>query len=92
MLTAVKINSAKPASKAFKLADSGGLYLLVQPSGAKLWCYKFCLGGAEGLDALGGFHVAIRCGRITGSTSQSSRAKAALSAFAMATSATARAA
>ena len=55
MLTAVKINSAKPAAKAYKLADSGGLYLLVQPKGAKLWRYKFRLGGTEGLDALGSF-------------------------------------
>ena len=55
MLTAVKINSAKPAEKAYKLADSGGLYLLVQPSGAKLWRYKFRLGGVEGLDALGSY-------------------------------------
>lgn len=55
MLTAVKINAAKPADKAYKLADSGGLYLLVQPSGAKLWRYKFRLGGVEGLDALGSY-------------------------------------
>ena len=55
MLTAVKINSAKPAEKAYKLADSGGLFLLVQPSGAKLWRYKFRLGGVEGLDALGSY-------------------------------------
>ncbi len=55
MLTAVKINSAKPAAKAYKLSDSGGLYLLVQPKGAKLWRYKFRLGGTEGLDALGSF-------------------------------------
>lgn len=55
MLTAVKITSAKPAAKAYKLADNGGLYLLVQPKGAKLWRYKFRLGGVEGLDALGSF-------------------------------------
>ena len=55
MLTAVKINAAKPSAKGYKLADSGGLYLLVQPSGAKLWRYKFRLGGVEGLDALGSF-------------------------------------
>jgi integrase len=53
MLTAVKINAAKPAAKAYKLADSGGLYLLVQPSGARLWRYKFRIGGVEGVDALG---------------------------------------
>ncbi|WP_313928422.1 integrase arm-type DNA-binding domain-containing protein [Pseudoxanthomonas sp.] len=55
MLTAVKINSAKPAAKAYKLTDSGGLYLLVQPKGAKLWRYKFRIGGVEGLDALGSY-------------------------------------
>lgn len=55
MLTAVQINAAKPAAKAYKLADSGGLYLLVQPKGAKLWRYKFRLGGVEGLDALGSY-------------------------------------
>jgi len=55
MLTAVQINAAKPAAKAYKLADSGGLYLLVQPKGAKLWRYKFRIGGIEGLDALGSY-------------------------------------
>lgn len=55
MLTAVQIKAAKAASKAYKLADSGGLYLLVQPNGTKLWRYKFRLGGVEGLDALGKF-------------------------------------
>lgn len=53
MLTAVQIKAAKPAAKAYKLADSGGLYLLVQPKGTKLWRYKFRLSGVEGLDALG---------------------------------------
>lgn len=55
MLTAVRINAAKPEEKAYKLADSGGLFLLVQPTGAKLWRYKFRLGGIEGLDALGSY-------------------------------------
>lgn len=55
MLTAVQIKAAKPTSKAYKLADSHGLYLLVQPKGAKLWRYKFRLGGVEGLDALGSY-------------------------------------
>ena len=55
MLTAVRINAAKSEEKAYKLADSGGLFLLVQPTGAKLWRYKFRLGGIEGLDALGSY-------------------------------------
>lgn len=55
MLTVVQIKAAKPTAKAYKLADSGGLYLLVQPKGTKLWRYKFRLGGVEGLDALGSY-------------------------------------
>ena len=55
MLTAVQIKSAKPAAKAYKLADSGGLFLLVTPTGQKYWRYKFRIGGVEGLDALGAF-------------------------------------
>lgn len=55
MLSAVQIRSAKPALRPYKLADSGGLFLLVQPSGSKLWRYKFRVGGIEGLDSLGVF-------------------------------------
>lgn len=36
MLTTVKIKTAKPQERPYKLADSGGLYLLVQPNGSKL--------------------------------------------------------
>ena len=55
MLTALKIKTAKPAERAYKLADAGGLFLLVQPNGSKLWRYKFRLQGVEGLQALGTF-------------------------------------
>jgi integrase len=55
MLSAVKIKTAKPAERAYKLADGGGLFLLVQPNGSKLWRYKFRIGGVEGLQALGVF-------------------------------------
>ena len=53
MLSAVKVKTAKPAERAYKLADGGGLFLLVQPNGSKLWRYKFRIGGVEGLQALG---------------------------------------
>jgi hypothetical protein len=36
-LTNVAIKSAKPGAKPFKLADSEGLHLLVQPNGARYW-------------------------------------------------------
>lgn len=55
MLTAIKIKTAKPQARAYKLADSGGLFLLVQPNGSKLWRYKFRISGTEGLHALGAF-------------------------------------
>jgi integrase len=55
MLSTLKIKTAKPESRAYKLADGGGLYLLVQPNGSKLWRYKFRVAGKEGLQALGSF-------------------------------------
>ena len=55
MLSTLKVKSAKPEARAYKLADSGGLYLLVQPNGSKLWRYKFRVCGTEGLKALGAF-------------------------------------
>ena len=55
MLTTLKIKSARPSERAYKLADAGGLFLLVQPNGSKLWRYKFRVGGVEGLQALGAF-------------------------------------
>lgn len=55
MLTTLKVKSAHPSERAYKLADSGGLFLLVQPNGSKLWRYKFRVNGVEGLQALGAF-------------------------------------
>jgi hypothetical protein len=55
VLTTLQIKSAKPAERAYKLADTGGLFVLVQPNGSKLWRYKFRLDGVEGLQALGAF-------------------------------------
>lgn len=55
MLSSLKVKTAKPETRAYKLADSGGLYLLVQPNGSKLWRYKFRVNGTEGLQALGTF-------------------------------------
>lgn len=43
-LTDRAIRAAKAADKPFKLGDSGGLFLLVTPTG-RLWRWKFRLGG-----------------------------------------------
>ena len=40
-LTDVQVKSAKPKEKAYKLADGGGLYLEIVPTGSKLWRMKF---------------------------------------------------
>lgn len=40
-LSNARIFNAKPKSKAYKLADGGGLYVLVMPNGSKYWRYNF---------------------------------------------------
>lgn len=42
-LTDTAIRNAKPRENAYKIGDRDGLYLLVQPSGAKLWRFKYRL-------------------------------------------------
>lgn len=36
-LTDIKVKTAKPMDKAYKLTDGGGMYLLVKPNGSKYW-------------------------------------------------------
>lgn len=52
-LSDVKIKAAKPGPKPVKVADSGGLFLLVQPSGGKLWRFKYRINGKEKKLSLG---------------------------------------
>lgn len=54
-LTDTQIKAIKPEAKPRKLADEKGLYLLVQPTGAKLWRFKYRFGGKEKLLALGSY-------------------------------------
>ena len=46
-LTDIAIRNAKPRPKPYKLADALGLFLLVQPSGGKLWRLKYRVEGRE---------------------------------------------
>ena len=41
MLTLSAIKNAKPQSKPYRLSDYGGLFILIQPSGSKLWRWKY---------------------------------------------------
>jgi integrase len=54
-LTNVAIRNAKPAAKPFKLADEQGLFLLVNPSGSRLWRLKYRYAGREKLLAFGSY-------------------------------------
>ena len=52
-LTIREIENAKPASKPYKMTDGGGLCLLIAPSGAKLWRWRYYFEGKEKMMALG---------------------------------------
>ena len=52
-LTDTAVRAAKPRDKEYKLSDGGGLYLLVTPSGGRLWRVKFRVLGIEKKLAIG---------------------------------------
>jgi Arm DNA-binding domain len=52
-LTHFDIQSAKAATKPYKLADGGGLFLLIQINGSKLWRLKCRRHGAERSHSIG---------------------------------------
>ncbi len=54
-LSALKIDKTKPQEKEVKLYDGGGLFLLITPSGGKLWNLKYRYGGKEKKLALGAY-------------------------------------
>lgn len=53
MLTDTAARKAKAATKSYKLADSGGLFLFVTPAGGKLWRLKYRFNGKEKLLSIG---------------------------------------
>ena len=52
-LTDTAIRRAKAKKKPFKMFDSGGLFLLVTPTGGKWWRFKYHFFGKEKLLSLG---------------------------------------
>ena len=54
-LSEFTISKAKPQEKAYKLADGGGLFLLVKTNGSKLWRQKYRYLGKERLLAHGSY-------------------------------------
>jgi integrase len=52
-LTAIEVKNAKGSDKPQKLSDGGGLYLQVQPNGAKYWRLAYRFAGKQKTLALG---------------------------------------
>ncbi|MCP3731988.1 integrase arm-type DNA-binding domain-containing protein [Sphingomonas sp. MG17] len=53
MLTDTQVRKAKGGEKAYKLSDSGGLFLLVSPTGSRSWRLKYRFGKVEKLLTFG---------------------------------------
>ncbi len=56
-LTDTTVRTAKAKDKQYKLSDSSGLYLLVQPNGKKYWRLKYYFAGKEKLLSIGVYPV-----------------------------------
>jgi integrase len=54
-LSAVKVRKAEPTVTPQKLPDGGGLTLYIPPTGAKVWRYRYRLGGKEQTLTIGAF-------------------------------------
>jgi len=54
-LTRLQIENAKPQAKPYRLFDGKGLYLEIAPTGARLWRFKYRIGGKEKRLALGAY-------------------------------------
>ncbi len=49
------LKNAHPAEKPYKLSDGGGLHLLIQPNGSKLWRLKYRFLGKERMLSFGAY-------------------------------------
>ena len=54
-LTDSRLKASKPQQKPYKLADSLGLVLLVNPNGGRLWRFRYSHNGREGMISLGSY-------------------------------------
>jgi len=52
-LTDIRVRNARPAAKAYKLSDGGGMYLLVKPDGGRYWWLDYRFAGKRRTLALG---------------------------------------
>ncbi len=54
-LSEAKIRASRPKERAYKVFDERGLFLLVTPTGGRLWRFRYRLGGVEKLLTLGAY-------------------------------------
>jgi integrase len=57
MLKDIAIRKAKPSARPTKLSDGGGLHVLIQPSGGKLWRLAYRFAGKQKTLALGVYPI-----------------------------------
>ncbi|HAY0345354.1 TPA: tyrosine-type recombinase/integrase [Escherichia coli] len=53
VLTDIKVRTAKPTDKQYKLTDGSGMHLLVHPNGSKYWRLQYRFDGKQKMLALG---------------------------------------
>ena len=53
VLTEMQVRNAKARDRAYKLFDERGLFLLVTPTGGRLWRFRYRIGSREKLLSLG---------------------------------------
>lgn len=53
VLNELKIRASKPKENSYKVWDDRGLYMLVTPTGGRLWRFRYGIDGVEKLLALG---------------------------------------
>ena len=54
-LNDTRIRNARPQAKAYKMFDGGGLHLVINPQGSRLWRLKYRIGGREKLLSIGAY-------------------------------------
>lgn len=65
MLSDAKIRAAKPRPKPYKLTDTNRLFLLISPSGGKLWRWSYSFDGKQKGMAFGAWpHVSLADARL----------------------------
>jgi len=75
-LTHTAVSKAKPEDKPKKLTDGGGLYLLIKPSGYKVWKYDFRLNAKRGTFTIGNYpDISLKDARIAHQTAREHIAK-----------------